>query len=114
MKTSKVLFISEEEWNTINRLKKEYMETNSGKKKNARVGIALTEMWYDDSLSFEDFNIDEISWNMIDDILTAYEEEPLRDNEGYIFDKEDMLDAIADFDPLADSKTYHDYKIMIM
>ena len=114
MMTSKVIFISEEEWNTINRLKKAYMETNSGKKKNAKIGIALTEMWYDDSLSFEDFRIDEISWNMIDDILTAYEEEPLRDNEGYIFDKEDMLDAIADFDPLADPKTYHDYKIMIM
>ena len=114
MMTSKVLFISEEEKNTIDRLKKEYMETNSGKKKNARVGIALTEMWYDDSLSFEDFHIDEMDWNMIDNILMAYEEEPLRDNEGYIFDKEDMLDAIADFDPLADSKTYHDYKIMIM
>ena len=55
-----------------------------------------------------------MDWNMIDDILTAYEEEPLRDNEGYIFDKEDMLDAIADFDPLANSKIYHDYKIIIM
>ena len=114
MMTSKVLFISEEEKNTIDRLKKEYMKTNSGKKKNARIGVVLTEMWYDDSLIFEDFKIDEIDWNMIDDILTAYEEEPLRDNEGYIFDKEDMLDAIADFDPLTDFKTYHDYKIMIM
>lgn len=114
MKATKVIFISEEEKNTIDRLKEEYMKTNSGKKKNAKIGIALTEMWYDDSLSFEDFNINEMDWNMIDDMLTAYEEEPLRDNEGYIFDKEDMLDAIADFDPLADSKTYHDYKIMIM
>ena len=114
MMTSKVLFISEEEKRTIDRLKKEYMKTDSGKKKNARVGIALTEMWYDDSLSFEDFHIDEMDWNMIDDILMAYEEEPLRDNEGYIFDKEDMLDAIADFNPLADSKVYHDYKIMVM
>ena len=112
--TSKVLFISEEEKHVINRLKKEYMTTNSGKKKNARIGIALTEMWYDDSLDFEDFHIDEVDWNMIDDILTTYEEEPLRDNEGYIFDKEDMLDAMADFDPLADSKIYHDYKIMIL
>ena len=114
MRTSKVIFISEEEKNAIDRLKKAYMETNSGKKKNARIGIVLTEMWYDDSLDFEDFHIDVIDWNMIDDILTSYEEEPLRDNEGYIFDKEDMLDAIADFDPLADSKTYHDYKIMVM
>ena len=114
MMTSKVLFISDEEKHVIDRLKKEYMKTNSGKKKKARIGIALTEMWYDDSLNFEDFHIDEVDWNMIDDILTTYEEEPLRDNEGYIFDKEDMLDAIADFDPLADSKIYHDYKIMIL
>ena len=114
MMTSKVIFISEEEKNAIDRLKKAYMKTDSGKKKNAKIGIALVEMWYNDSLSFEDFHIDVIDWNMIDDILTSYEEEPLRDNEGYIFDKEDMLDAIADFDPLADSKTYHDYKIMIM
>ena len=114
MMTSKVLFISEEEKNTVDRLKKEYIKTSSGKKKNYRIGIVLTEMWYNDSLSFEDFHIDEMDWNMIDDILTAYEEEPLRDNEGYIFDKEDMLDAITDFDPLANSKTYHDYKIMIM
>ena len=114
MRTAKIIFISEEEWNTINRLKKEYMKTNSSKKKNYRIGIALTEMWYDDSLIFEDFKIDETDWNLIDDILTSYEEEPLRDNEGYIFDKEDMLDAIADFDPLADSKTYDDYNIMIM
>ena len=112
--TSKVLFISEEEKSTIDRLKKEYMKTDSGKKKNARVGIALTEMWYDDSLDFEDFHIDTMDWDIIDNIMTAYEEEPLRDNEGYIFDKEDMLDAIADFDPLADSKVYHDYKIMVM
>ena len=114
MMTSKVIFISEEEKNAIDRLKKAYMETNSGKRKNAKIGIALTEMWYDDSLDFEDFHIDTMDWDMVDDILTSYEEEPLRDNEGYIFDKEDMLDAIADFDPLADSKTYHDYKIMIM
>ena len=114
MKTSKVLFITEEEKNTIDRLKRRYMTTNSSKNKNLRIGIVLTEMWYDDSLNFEDFHIDEVDWNMIDDILTAYEEEPLRDNEGYIFDKEDMLDAIADFDPLADPKIYHDYKIMIM
>ena len=114
MKTAKIIFISEEEKNTINRLKKEYMETNSGKRKYARIGIALVEMWYNDSIIFEDFKIDKNDWNLIDDILTSYEEEPLRDNEGYIFDKEDMLDAIADFDPLANSKTYHDYKIMIM
>ena len=114
MMTSKVIFISEEEKNTIDRLKKEYMKTSSSKKKNYRIGIVLTEMWYDDSLDFEDFHIDTMDWDMVDDILTSYEEEPLRDNEGYIFDKEDMLDAIADFDPLADSKVYHDYKIMIM
>jgi hypothetical protein len=114
MRTAKVIFISEEEKSMIDRLKKAYMATDSGKKKNARIGVVLTEMWYEDSLSFEDFQIDEIDWNMIDDILTAYEDEPLRDNEGYIFDKEDMLDALADFDPLADSKIYHDYKIMIM
>ena len=114
MRTAKVIFISEEEKDMIDRLKKAYMATDSGKKKNAKIGIALVEMWYEDSLYFEDFHIDVIDWNMIDDILTAYEEEPLRDNEGYIFDKEDMLDALADFDPLADSKTYHDYKIMIM
>lgn len=114
MRTAKVIFISEEEKSMIDRLKKAYMATDSGKKKNARIGIVLTEMWYEDSLSFEDFQIDELDWNMIDDILTAYEDEPLRDNEGYIFDKEDMLDALADFDPLADSKIYHDYKIMIM
>ena len=114
MRTARVLFITGEEKDMIDRLKKAYIATDSGKKKNARIGIALTEMWYEDSLDFEDFHIDVIDWNMIDDILTAYEEEPLRDNEGYIFDKEDMLDAIADFDPLADSKIYHDYKIMIL
>ena len=114
MKTAKVIFISEEEKNTIDRLKKSYIATDSSKKKNARIGIVLTDMWYNDSLDFEDFHIDVMDWNMIDDMLTSYEDEPLRDNEGYIFDKEDMLDAIADFDPLADSKTYHDYKIMIM
>ena len=114
MKTAKVIFISEEEKNTIDRLKKAYMATDSSKKKNARIGIVLTDMWYNDSLDFEDFHIDDMDWNMIDDILTDYEKEPLRDGEGYIFDKEDMLDAIADFDPLKESKIYHDYKIMIM
>ena len=114
MKTAKVIFISEEEKNVIDRLKKAYMATDSSKKKNARIGIVLTDMWYNDSLDFEDFHIDPMDWNMIDDILTDYEKEPLRDGEGYIFDKEDMLDAIADFDPLKESKIYHDYKIMIM
>lgn len=114
MKTAKVIFISEEEKSMIDRLKKAYITTNSGKKKNARIGVVLTQMWYEDTLDFEDFHIDIIDWNVIDDILTAYEEKPLRDNEGYIFDKEDVLDALADFDPLADSKIYHDYKIMIM
>ena len=114
MKTAKVIFISEEEKNTIDRLKTAYMATNSGKKKNARIGVVLTEMWYEDSLDFEDFHINDMDWEMIDDILTDYEKEPLRDGEGYIFDKEDMLDAVADFGPLADSKIYHDYKIMIM
>ena len=33
MKTAKVLFISEEEKNAIDRLKKAYMATDSGKKK---------------------------------------------------------------------------------
>ena len=91
MRTAKVIFITEEEKNMIDRLKKAYMATDSGKKKNARIGIALTEMWYEDSLDFEDFHIDTMDWDMIDDILTAYEEEPLRDNEGYIFDKEDKI-----------------------
>lgn len=112
MRASKVIFISTKEKETLNRLKKNYMKTELSKK--YRFGATLTEMWFDDDHTFKDFHIDDMDWDVIDDILTTYEEEPLRDNEGYLYDSTDMIDDLADFDELAESKIYHDYKIMVM
>lgn len=106
----KMIVISEEEKETLHRVKRNYMRTELNEKYD--FGCTVLDMWFDDEPIFEDFSINDGDWDIIDDILTDFEENGPNNME--MFDGAELLNMLANFNPWNDFELFHGYKVVMM